>query len=90
MSDLQGRTRQVTTMAKLLLFCYAVVFGPYLTRETYLAWAPLIYELAWHQEFPELTYEEPPMGTYDLVSKRYKPLSFNLFSSDRWSTTCAH
>lgn len=68
MSDREGRAQQVVTMAKLLLFAYVVVFGPYLTHETYLAWAPLIYKLAWYQEFPELVFEPPPPGTYDVVS----------------------
>lgn len=56
-------------MAKLEIFAVTVAYGPYQNRRTYLNWAPLIYELLWYREFPDMQLEEPNTNMYQVVSQ---------------------
>ncbi|KAG8730221.1 hypothetical protein FRC12_020411 [Ceratobasidium sp. 428] len=66
-NDLKGRSRAAATIAKLLLYLYVVVFGPYLERETYLLWSELVYEIAWYYVYPKLPFEKPLEIVYAIM-----------------------
>ncbi|KAG9089816.1 hypothetical protein FRC07_012254, partial [Ceratobasidium sp. 392] len=66
-NDLKGRSRAAATIAKLLLYLYVVVFGPYLERETYLLWSELVYEIAWYYVYPKLPFEKPLEIVYSIM-----------------------
>ncbi|KAF8599091.1 hypothetical protein BDV93DRAFT_560745 [Ceratobasidium sp. AG-I] len=67
-TDSEGNERQVVTMAKLELFAATLAYGPYQNRKTYLSWAPLVYELAWYKEFPDLPLEVPGLSVHEVMA----------------------
>ncbi|KAG8788985.1 hypothetical protein FRC12_014012 [Ceratobasidium sp. 428] len=76
-NDLKGRVRAAATVAKLLLYLYAVVFGPYLKRETYLLWSELVYKIAWYYVYPKLPFEKPLQIVYILMVNNLASLKCN-------------
>jgi hypothetical protein len=66
--DFDGQWGQTLAVAKLQLFAYALAEAPYQTRETYLAWARVVFELAWFDQFPKKLFRQPPAGIYEVVS----------------------
>jgi hypothetical protein len=65
--DFDGQWGQTLAVAKLQLFAYALAEAPYQTRETYLAWAQVVFEIAWFDEFPKQPFRQPPAGIYEVV-----------------------
>ncbi|QRV96408.1 Formin-like protein 20 [Ceratobasidium sp. AG-Ba] len=76
-NHLKGRARHVIIIAKLLLWIYILVFGPFLARETYLLWAPLVYEIAWYHVFPKLPYTVPPNIAFPIMVDNLASLKCN-------------
>ncbi|KAG8735269.1 hypothetical protein FRC10_010811 [Ceratobasidium sp. 414] len=75
---LKGHERQVIVIAKILLFVYTLAYGPYLTRETYLMWAPLVYEIAWYHVFPSRPYHSPSEIAYPIMVNNLATLKCNV------------
>ncbi|KAG8727030.1 hypothetical protein FRC10_006495, partial [Ceratobasidium sp. 414] len=75
---LKGHERQVIVIAKILLFVYALAYGPYLTRETYLMWAPLVYEIAWYHVFPSRPHRTPSEIAYPVMVNNLATLKCNV------------
>jgi hypothetical protein len=66
--DIFGYERQILTIAKLHLFAFSLVEGPYQTRATLLRWALIIFEETWRQELPDVPFEHPCDESLIIVS----------------------
>ncbi|KAG8780531.1 hypothetical protein FRC12_022889 [Ceratobasidium sp. 428] len=76
-NDLKGRLRAAATVAKLLLYLYAVVFGPYLERKTYLLWLEIVYKIAWYYVYPKLPFKKPLQIVYTIMVNNLATLKCN-------------
>ncbi|KAG8780465.1 hypothetical protein FRC12_022988 [Ceratobasidium sp. 428] len=77
MSDLKGRARHAGMLAKILMFIYVIVYGPYCERETYLMWAQLVYEIAWYYVYPKLRFEKPPKIMWAIMVNNISTMKCN-------------